>query len=76
MSALTRRSNSPPCKAQFEPIVRLSKALALTPASIDIESGAASIHMLKRRRRGVVRQVPLIDEDADDIAQFRVLQRA
>ena len=46
MSTLTLRSNSPPCKAQFEPIVRLSEVLALTPASIDIESGAASIHTL------------------------------
>jgi integrase/recombinase XerD len=40
---------------------RISEVLALTPAAIDIESGVASIHTLKRRRPGVVRQVPLPD---------------
>jgi integrase/recombinase XerD len=35
------------------------EVLALTPAAIDIERGAASIKTLKRRKRGVVRQVPL-----------------
>jgi integrase len=38
---------------------RISEVLALTPAAIDIERGAASIETLKRRKRGVVRQVPL-----------------
>jgi integrase len=38
---------------------RVSEVLALTPASIDIETGVASIQTLKRRRRGIVRQVPL-----------------
>lgn len=38
---------------------RISEVLALTPAAIDIESGVASIQTLKRRKRGVVRQVPL-----------------
>lgn len=38
---------------------RISEALALTPAAIDIESGVASITTLKRRKRGIVRQVPL-----------------
>ena len=38
---------------------RISEVLALTPAAIDIESGAAGIETLKRRKRGVVRQVPL-----------------
>jgi integrase len=38
---------------------RISEVLALTPAAIDIESGVASIETLKRRRRGIVRQVPL-----------------
>jgi integrase/recombinase XerD len=41
---------------------RISEVLALTPAAIDIESGAANIHTLKRRKRGIVRQVPLPDE--------------
>jgi integrase len=38
---------------------RISEVLALTPAAIDIDSGVANIQMLKRRKRGVVRQVPL-----------------
>jgi integrase len=38
---------------------RISEVLALTPAAIDIESGVASITTLKRRKRGIVRQVPL-----------------
>jgi integrase/recombinase XerD len=38
---------------------RISEVLALTPAAIDIESGVASLHTLKRRKRGIVRQVPL-----------------
>jgi integrase/recombinase XerD len=38
---------------------RISEVLALTPASIDIASGVANIQTLKRRKRGVVRQVPL-----------------
>ena len=38
---------------------RISEVLALTPAAIDIESGTASIETLKRRKRGLVRQVPL-----------------
>jgi integrase/recombinase XerD len=38
---------------------RISEVLALTAASIDIESGVASIESLKRRRRGIFRQVPL-----------------
>lgn len=38
---------------------RISEVLALTPTAIDIESGVASIQTLKRRKRGIVRQVPL-----------------
>ena len=38
---------------------RISEVLALTPAAIDIESGVTSIETLKRRQRGVIRQVPL-----------------
>jgi integrase/recombinase XerD len=38
---------------------RISEILALTPAAIDIDSGVANIMTLKRRKRGVVRQVPL-----------------
>jgi integrase/recombinase XerD len=38
---------------------RLSETLALTPAAIDLDIGVASIETLKRRTRGLVRQVPL-----------------
>jgi integrase/recombinase XerD len=38
---------------------RVSEVLALTPVSVDIESGVVSIETLKRRKRGIVRQVPL-----------------
>jgi len=38
---------------------RISEVIVLTSAAIDIESGVASIETLKRRKRGVVRQVPL-----------------
>ncbi|HWX35567.1 MAG TPA: site-specific integrase [Steroidobacteraceae bacterium] len=38
---------------------RISEALMLTPASIDIDAGAAGVPTLKRRKRGIVRQVPL-----------------
>jgi integrase/recombinase XerD len=38
---------------------RISEALALTPSAIDLDIGVASIETLKRRARGIVRQVPL-----------------
>ena len=38
---------------------RLSETLALTPAAIDLDGGIVSIETLKRRRHGIVRQVPL-----------------
>jgi len=46
---------------------RISEVLALTPASIDIESGAVSIQTLKRRKRGVIRQVPLPPDVLDEL---------
>lgn len=46
---------------------RISEILALTPAAIDIDSGVASIQTLKRRRRGVVRQVPIPREVLDEL---------
>jgi integrase/recombinase XerD len=57
---------------------RISEVLALTPAAIDIESGVASIETLKRRRRGVVRQVPLpqyVISDLDRYFGLRFIQR-
>lgn len=38
---------------------RISEILALTPASIDLVTGVANIRTLKRRKRGIIRQVPL-----------------
>jgi len=46
---------------------RISEALALTPDSIDIESGVANIRTLKRPKRGVVRQVPLPSHVLNDL---------
>src|SRR3984885_3361958 len=46
---------------------RISEVLSLTPASIDIESGVANIRTLKRRKRGVVRQVPLPPDVLDGL---------
>jgi len=38
---------------------RLSEVLALTPPDIDLELGVANIETLKRRSRGLIRQVPM-----------------
>jgi hypothetical protein len=38
---------------------RLSEVLAVTPATIDTELGAVNLRTLKRRKAGVIRQVPL-----------------
>jgi integrase/recombinase XerD len=57
---------------------RISEVLALTPAAIDIESGVANIKTLKRRKRGLVRQVPLPHDTLRELNRFfklRLLQR-
>lgn len=46
---------------------RISEVLALTRASIDIDCGVASIQTLKRRRPGIVRQVPLPSPLLDEL---------
>jgi integrase/recombinase XerD len=38
---------------------RISEVLALRPVDIDLDAGTANIETLKKRTRGVVRQVPL-----------------
>jgi integrase len=38
---------------------RISETLALTPSAIDLDSGVARFETLKRRKRGIVREVPL-----------------
>lgn len=40
---------------------RISEVLGLTPSAIDLDTGVACIETLKRRKRGIVRQVPLPD---------------
>jgi integrase/recombinase XerD len=57
---------------------RISEVLALTAAAIDIDSGTANIETLKRRKRGIVRQVPLPRDMLRDLNRFfnlRILQR-
>ena len=57
---------------------RISEVLALTPAAIDIESGVATIETLKRRARGVIRQVPLprdVLDELDRVFKLRHRQR-
>src|SRR6266478_7056112 len=38
---------------------RISEVLSLTPNAIDVESGDIALKTLKRRKRGVIRQIPL-----------------
>jgi integrase/recombinase XerD len=55
---------------------RISEILALTPDAIDIETGVANIETLKRRRRGIVRQVPLPPDTLRDLDRvFRLRRR-
>jgi integrase/recombinase XerD len=57
---------------------RISETLALTPSAIDLDNGAANIETLKRRTRGIVRQVPLprsLVRALDSEFDLRVAQR-
>lgn len=55
---------------------RISEVLALVPASIDIEAGVVSIATLKRRKRGIVRQVPLPEWLVTELAaEFKLRSR-
>lgn len=55
---------------------RVSEILALTPAAIDLTSGVATIHTLKRRKHGIVRQVPLPAEVLRELDRvFRLRRR-
>jgi integrase/recombinase XerD len=55
---------------------RISEALALVPASIDTEAGVVSIVTLKRRRRGIVRQIPIPPWLVDELARAFKLRTA
>lgn len=57
---------------------RISEILALTPAAIDLTTGVATIYTLKRRKRGIVRQVPIPDRvlrELDRVFRLRRRQR-
>ena len=54
---------------------RISEVLALTPAAIDVESAAASLSTLKRRKGGIVRQVPLPRDVLSELARVFKLRR-
>jgi len=57
---------------------RLSETLALTPAALDLDSRVVSFETLKRRARGIVRQVPLPPALVDELARvfgLRAMQR-
>jgi len=56
---------------------RISEVLALTPAAIDLDGGDVALLTLKRRQKGVVRQIPLPGLVIRDLARefhLRVLQ--
>ncbi len=57
---------------------RVSEVLALTPAAIDLDTGVLSFMTLKRRKRGLVRQVPLPEsliQELADAFDLRARQR-
>jgi integrase/recombinase XerD len=55
---------------------RISEILALTPAAIDLDSGVANIVTLKRRKRGIVRQVPLPRNLLDELNHVFKIRRS
>jgi integrase len=55
---------------------RISEVLALTPASIDLDTGVASIQTLKRRKPGIFRQVPLPPQMLQDLDRTFALRAA
>jgi integrase/recombinase XerD len=48
---------------------RISETLALTAAAIDLDGGVARLETLKRRRRGITREVPLPTSLLQDISR-------
>jgi integrase/recombinase XerD len=66
------------CGVLFWSGSRISETLALTANGIDVDDCVASFETLKRRRKGIVRQVPLPAElvaNLDREFHLRVLQR-
>lgn len=55
---------------------RISEALALVPLRFDLESGTVEFETLKRRRRGIVRQIPLPSYLLDELNRvFKLEER-
>jgi integrase/recombinase XerD len=54
---------------------RISEVLAITPSAIDLDAGAVSIVTLKRRKNGLVRQVPLPRDFLQDLNRTFHLRR-
>jgi integrase/recombinase XerD len=54
---------------------RISEVLAITPSAIDLDAGAVSIVTLKRRKNGIVRQVPLPRDFLHDLNRVFHLRR-
>jgi integrase/recombinase XerD len=57
---------------------RISEVLAVVPASIDMESCVVSLVTLKRRKRGIVRQIPLpswVIDELNSVFGLREAQR-
>jgi integrase len=55
---------------------RVSEVLALVPAAFDFDAGAVNITTLKRRKPGVIRQVPLPKNLLRRLEQHFRIQRA
>jgi len=55
---------------------RISEALSLTPAAIDLDACTATFETLKRRRRGVIRQVPLPHDVVRELSRCFGIRRA
>jgi integrase len=66
------------CRVLFWSGSRISETLALTANGIDVDDCLAIFETLKRRKKGIVRQVPLpadLVRDIDEEFRLRVLQR-
>lgn len=54
---------------------RLSEALALTPAAIDLDNDAIALRTLKRRKTGLVREIPIPSALTRDIERWFEIHR-
>jgi integrase/recombinase XerD len=51
---------------------RISETLSLTPGAIDIDGGSIALLTLKRRKRGMVRQVSLLRSVIRELSEFNL----